>query len=812
MLADLVQDLRQALRQLGRSPGFSLAAIACLGLAIGANTAVFSFADFFLLRSLPLSHPDQLVRAHIDWASGLKYGSFSYPDYRDLAAESPVLSGMVASALQPFHLSTDGRNERIYGELVSGNYFSLLGVEVPLGRAFASDEASTPGGRPVVVLSDRLWHERFAAAPDVVGRSVTLNGRPFTVIGVAAPGFAGVNTGLRSALFVPITMQPVVSGGGDLLAERGSHWIGAIIGRLQPGASLAQAREALNLAMDGLRQSYPETNTGKSVVLLAESQASLHPMVRGGFAAFIGLMFGIVVLVLLLACANVAGLLLSRAAGRQREVAMRLALGASRGRLVRQLLAESAVLAVLACAAGLAIAEVLLRFLGSYRLPVDLPLYLDLRLDWKLLGFTAVVAAAAAVLFGLAPALQSSRPALVPALKDGGGGGSRQRLRRALVAGQVALSLVLLIAASLVLESLGNARHLDVGFEAEHQLVAGVDLGLQGYDRARGREFQRTLLERVRALPGVVAAGWAKGVPLSFGSNQTTAIPEGYLTPAGANPPSLDYNVVGEGYFQAMGLPLLAGRGFAATDGADAPPVVVVNEALARKYWGDADPLGKRIHVRDEDHLVIGLVPTGKYFSLGEAPKPFLYLSAERYYQAAGVLHVRTQGDPTPYLASVRQLVAGLDADLPVSQLKRMSDQLAFVLFPARLAAVVVAAFALLALVLAAVGLYAVVAYWVAQRVPEIGVRMALGAQARDVRRLVVGQMLGLTAAGVSIGLAAGVLLARAATKVLYGVDPASPRGFLAPLALLLAVIVVASFFPAVRATRVSPVQALRSG
>lgn len=811
MFRNFVQDLRLSARLLAKSPGFTLAAVASLALGIGANTAVATFADFYLFRSLAVAHPEQLVRAHITWSSGLKYGSFSYPDYVDFRDENQVFSGFAASALLPFHLSADGRNERLYGELATANYFAVLGVEVPLGRGFRPEEDKEVGAHPVVVLQHGLWQARFGADRRILGREINLNGRPFTVIGVAAPGFNGAQVGLKTSFWVPMGMQEAATSGPSRLAARGSHWLSPIIGRLKPGVTLEQAEASLNTLMERLIKAYPEDNTGKSVTLYPESQAALHPMVRGGFAGFIGLMGGVVSLVLLLACSNVAGLILSRASARRREIAVRLALGASRGRIVGQLFSESLLLAGAAAVAGLGIAWGFTRFLAAKRPPIDFPLYLELNPSPKLLVFTIGVSFLASLLFGLLPAFQTSKPELVPALKAGSSGGrGGGRFRRLLVAGQVALSLVLLLGAGLALRSLANARHLDVGFEAEHQLVVGADLALQGYDEAKGRAFFAALAERARALPGVTAVGWARTVPLSFGSTQRAALPEGYAPPEGSNDPTIDFNVVGPGYFTAMGLPLLAGRGFEPSDGENGAPVLIVNRTFADKYWPSAEALGKRVRIGSEDYTVVGVAAAGKYFSLGESPKPYMYLPFDREYSGRGVLHVRSAGDPAALVPALRQEIAALDAGLPLRELKPMTDQLSFVLLPARLAAVVVAVFAALALLLAAIGLYAVVAQWVAQRVPEIGLRMALGARQQDVRSLVLWQGLGLAARGLAAGLVAGLLLALAATKVLYGVSATEPTAYLGAALLLGLVATAATLLPAARASRLDPTRALK--
>lgn len=811
MARDFLQDLKLAARLWAKSPGFVVAAVLCLALGVGANTAVFSFADFFLFQSLPVSRPDELVRMNIHWASGLKYASFSYPDFADLRRDSEVFDGLAASGNVTLHLSAEGRNERLWGELVSADFFSVLGVPLALGREFTRAEESEAGAHPVLILTHALWQGRFAADPGIVGKGVTVNGRPMTVVGVSAPGFHGSGVGIQSSVFLPLGMVQTARPGSNALDERGSHWIGSVIGRLKPGVDLEAARAAVKVQYDRLIAAYPDTNTGKSVSLLPEAQAALHPMVRSGFAGFIGLMGAVVGLVLLLACSNVASLLVAKAASRRREIAVRLALGAGRGRLVRQLLAESLLLTLVAGAAGLGLAVVLTRFLAGTPPPVDLPLRLELSPSPRVLAFTLGVALLSSFLVGLAPALSSTRPELVPALKGGGGRSGSQRLRRGLVVAQVAISLMLLIGSGLALKSFANAHHLDLGFKPDHQLIAGVELGLQGYDEARGRVMFDEILRRARELPGVTAAGWATTLLLAFNSRQTYAVPQGHVTPEGSNDPMIDYNIVGPGYFEAAGLPLLAGRGFETTDGAEAPGVVIVNRTFAETYWPGEDPLTKTIRMGDTEFRVVGLAGNGKYFSLGEAPKPYLYRSMERIYQGSRVLHLRTAGDEAALVPVVRELVGQLDPDLPLRDLKPMRQQLAFAMLPVRLAAIVVSAFALLALLLASIGLYAVIAFWVGERAPEIGIRMALGAAGAEVRALVLRQGLGLTGWGLGAGLVGGTLLALGASKVLYQVRVVEAGVFIGAALVLATVAFGATLIPALRATALSPVRALRS-
>ena len=449
MLEHFFRDIRYGFRQLRQNPGFAVAAVLCISLGIGANSATFSIADALLFRTADVKEPERLVRLYISWASGLKYGSFSYPDYVDVRDKSDVFEGLVAEAIRPFHLSTGEQNERVWGSIVSGNYFSELGVDVALGRGFLPEEDQTPGAHAVAVLSHGLWQRRFGAAPDIIGKNIVLNSHPFTIVGVTKEGFLGTMSGIGTGLWVPLMMQQQLIPGSNLLESRGSHWMNPIIGRLKPGVTPEQARASTNTLLAHLAEEYPDSNTGTSVALFREAESGLHPIMRSGFAGFMALMFGVVGLILLLACANVAGLLLARFATRRKEISLRLAIGANRGQLIRQLFSESLVLALVAGGCGLLLGIGLTRLVGSFRPPADFPLEIQLDPDIRVLGFTFVATLLTGVFFGLAPAISATRQDLVSSLKESASamGGRSSRFRQALVVGQVALSLILLLGA-----------------------------------------------------------------------------------------------------------------------------------------------------------------------------------------------------------------------------------------------------------------------------------------------------------------------------------------------------------------------------
>jgi len=805
------QDIRYGVRQIRRNPGFTMVAVLCLGLGIGANTATFTYADALLFRLPNVKEPDRLVRIFAEWTNGLKYGPLSYPDYVDLRDKNDVFTGVIGDAIQPFHMGLGDRNERIWGALVSGNYFSELGVQATLGRTFLPEEDRTPGTHPVAVISYGLWQRRFGADTGVVLKSVMLNGRRFDIIGVAPRGFYGTQTGLGMEIWVPMMMQEM-SLGGARLKSRGDNFIPDIIARLKPGVTIAQARASVKTLMANLAKEYAGTNEGKSAELYPESRAGLHPMVREGATGFVGLVFVVVGFILLMACANIAGLLLARAAARRKEIAVRVALGACRVRLIRQLLAESTLLALLAGSFGLLLSMWLTDLLGNLRAPTELPLRLDLSLNTPVLAFALIASLGTGLLFGLAPALATTRPDVFPDLKESlsMGRGKGSRLRKCLVVGQVALSLMLLIGAGMTIRSLENARKVDPGFNPDNLLVASVDLELQNYDEAAGRQFQRSLRERVGSLPGVMSVGMAHAIPLGLVTWQVGVLPEGYEAPKGTSNPSIDCNLVDHGYFEAMGIPILNGRAFLETDNANTAPVVVVNERFALRFWPGQNPIGKRVRTQGREYQVIGVVKTGKYSSLGEAPKPYFYFALGQNYRGTTVLHVRTAGDPRMLLESVRREVRALDASLPVTDLMTMDAALGYALAPARLGAGVVASFAFLALLLASVGLYGVIAYGVSQSVREIGIRIALGGRPADVLKLIVRQGMVLTAIGFGIGIPAAMALTRLMSGLLYGVSPMDPFAYVGAAAILGLSAFLAAFLPAWRATKVQPLVALR--
>jgi predicted permease len=822
-MSTFLQDLRFAARMLVKNPGFTFVAVLSLALGIGANSTIFTIVNAVLLNPLPVRDASTLVSVFTtderNRGQLFNYMQSSRPNLEDYRAQNDVFGEMALHNGLPLSFSGAGEPEQIVGEMVSGSFFDLLGVVPVAGRGFLPDEDSVPGAKPVTVLSYAFWQRRLGGDQGVVGRTITLNGSAFTVVGVAPAGFKGTNALFSPALWVPTMAHPQVARGflQENMDSRRALLFGGI-GRLKPGVTIEQAQANLRTIADRLAREYPDDNGGRSIALMPLAQSTINPGFRQNMVKVGGLLTTIVGLVLLIACANVANLLLARASARQREVAVRLSLGASRGRLVRQLLTEGLLLAVLAGALGLLIAywgQAALWAVRPPALPAD---SIDLTPGARVLAFTALVSVLAAIVFGLVPALSASRPDLVAELKQragGAAGGNRSwSLRNVLVAGQVALSLVALVGAGLFVKSLGRAQQIAPGFDHERLAVLTVDLGASGYDEARGREFHRLLLERSRSLPGVERASLASGIPLLQGGFLRTVFPEGADTSDRKHGRLVQLNTVEPGYLQTMGITLLRGRDFAESDHADAPDVVVINETMARQFWpGQDDPLGKRFKFFGQDwwNEVVGVARDGKYNFIGEDPAPHIYLSLRQSYQPAVTLFLRSGADPSVPLGMARQQVHEMDRSLPVTNVFTFVSIFDQNLWAPRTGAYLLGVFGLLSLVLAVIGIYGVMSYSVSQRTRELGVRMALGAGQSDVLRLVAGQAVLLCGVGIAVGLALSLAASRLVANLLFDVSARDPLTFAGTPLLLAAAAAVASLKPALRATRVDPTIALRS-
>jgi predicted permease len=822
-MESLWQDIRYGARTLHKNPGFTAVAVLALALGIGANTAIFSLIDKLLWRQLPVNDPERLVLLSAESVSPRFLNTiFSYPDYKDYRDGNNVLAGLIAFRDVDASVGEGEGAERVGGELVSGNYFDVLGVRPERGRFLRPDDDGAPGQNPVVVLSHGLWQRRFGADPNIVGKTVTLAGAGYTVVGVAPKEFGGMALERPARFWVPLAMEPQLTGETMFARDkRGAAWL-RLAGRLKPGVSLEQARAGLDLLARQVREAHtPESDRGLPFYerrMLLEPGGGGISILRRDLSKPLELLLATVGLILLVACANVANLLLARAAARRKEIAVRLALGAGRARLVRQLLTESLLLAAAGGTAGLLFAEWLNGLLLTYN-----PYRIDLAQttfaagpDARVLSFTLAVSALSGVVFGLVPALQSSRPDLVPALKGettAGRGAARLGPRGPLVVLQVALSLVVLVGAGLLVRSLRNLFAIDPGFRTARVLLVPISLDSKNYDEGRAREFLRELDERLRALPGVEALSAATVTPMGGGVFTRSITVEGYTPQPGENV-GVDANEVGPGYHELMGIPLAAGRGFTEQDRAGAPRVAVINEAMARQYLPGQNPLGKRLFLgRGSAPLeIVGVARDSKYHSLTESPTPHLDtpILQDPYAYRYVVVHVRAKGDAAALLAEVRREVKALDPTLSLAGAGTLADELGNSLAASRMAATLTTLFGLVALVLAAVGLYGSISYTVAQRTREIGIRIALGARPRDVLALVVGRGLLLVAAGAGAGLAAALALTRLASGLLYGVSATDPLTFVSVALLLAAVTFAACLIPARRAAKVDPLVALR--
>jgi predicted permease len=825
----IAYDLRFACRSLRRTPSFAAAAVLSLALGIGANTAMFTITDKALFRPLPVRHAAELVYFESNGSERAMVAgpdAFSHPMYQDLRDRNRTLAGLAGRFAVPVSLSWQKHSERVTGELVTGNYFDVLGLETVLGRPFTPADDRIPGAHNAVVLTDRCWRARFAGDPKILNETVVVNGHPMTVIGVAAAGYEGYSTLEQPVdLLVPSVMKAQITPTWDGLRDRRVLWL-QLIGRLRAGVSRVQAQAELRGLYRAVRASELEsmpnvtgqfrtTFLNKPLTLLPGGHHDEFDMAPEGAAAVVTLDC-LVGLLLLIACANVASLLLARAASRQKEIAIRLSLGAGRFRLVQQLLAESLVLAV----AGGGLGVLFALWTGSWltRLVPELPArLLDTTPDFRMLAIAAVLSALTGLVFGLVPALQSTRPALAPVLQREAGsltaGVGHVRLRKGMVVAQVALSMLLLVSASMLTRSLGKLRACDLGFRRDHVLLFTVYPELNGYTGERAHRFAADLQQRVAAVPGVRSASLGENLLLDDNDNRSPIFIVGEK-PGQRRETSADFDAVAPGYFATLGQPLLLGREFTSRDGATAPRVAVVNEAFARYYFGGENPLGRRFgHQRDATHPyeIVGVVRTAKFGTVRDRDRRVVYRSYQQTHHAeAMTLYAVTAGDPASVSGAIRREVVRLDAAIPIYGMKTMEAQIDASLSGERAVAALAAAFGLLATVLASVGLYGVMAYTVARRTRELGLRVALGAGRRDLIGMVVREAGALAALGVALALPLALGLGLLVRSQLYGIGPIDAVSLGAAIAVLGLVAVAAGFFPARRAARIDPMQALR--
>jgi predicted permease len=812
----LSRDVGYALRTLRRSPVFTTVAILTLAIGIGTNAAVFSFVDALLLRPLPVPNARQLVRVY-GTQGGDRFDVVSYPNYVDLRDRVPAFAALAVhrSLDVSFNAGADGAAEPLAGELVSGNYFSTLGVAASRGRVILPDDDRVEGSGAVVVISDALWRRRFGAAPDVVGRTVRLNGATFEIAGIAPEGFSGSFTSFVADLWVPLSMQDALRHRSLSRDRRGWGWL-SMTGRLRPGVTIAQAQAQCNEVARRMAAENPRFDEGLGVAVYAAG--ALPEEMREGAANILLFASIVVALVLVVTCANLAGVMQARVGGRRREMAIRQSLGAGRLRLTRQWLTESFVIAALGGAAGLLVARWTFGTIETLR-PSDgrfAAFAPPVAIDGRVLALTASLVLVTGLLFGLWPALAAGRRGLTAALGEGStrlaGGRRHARVRRTLTAVQVAACLVLLIVAGLLVRSVRHAAAFDTGFDSHGLALLSVDLQRFGYSPERTRTFYDALFARLSALPDVESVSAAVSMPLALGRDRMTFLVDGQAPPEQPDGYSLDYNLIGPRYFETMRIPLVAGRDFGPDDERPgAPPVAIVNETLARKFWPTGSALGHTLSPGPNapPATIVGVARDLKYYTLAEEPRPYVYGSARQFGQAALTLHVRATGDPARLLPAMRAAATALDPNV-TPNVTTFDDLRALPLFPARAMAALASAFGLVVLVLATIGIYGTLATLVADRTHEIGLRMAFGATPRAVFGTVVGQATAMAAFGIVAGLAGAVAAGRALQSYLLGIEPTDPPTYAVVSVAVLALAVLSAYLPARRAARVDPFVALR--
>ena len=810
-LENFARDLRYALQMLRRTPLFSAVAILTLAVGIGANTFIFTFVENVLLRPLPVSDPDRLVS--LNWGGAV---NMSYPNYVTFRDQNTVFSELVASRVNIVNLSVRPReNFLVWGYEASGNYFQTLGIRPQLGRFFTPADDTAPGAHPLIVISDRYWRSRFAADPNVLGRVIKLNGYPFSIIGVAPASFSGTELILACDFWVPMSMELQIEPGNDWYHERNASNIW-VMGRLKPGVSPAEAKTNLDQIAAQIARTYPDTVNPKARFNLTRP-GLVGDALRKPITSFGVVLSVLAALVLLLACVNLAGMLLARASDRHREIGIRLALGAGKFRLLRQLMTESLLLAALGCAAGFAVAAYACYLFSSWRPAFEIPFNTTLRPDSTVLAFTLILALFATVAFGLTPALQAMRTDVLPSLKDEpvARGLRRFSTRDVVVVGQIALSVVLVICSALVVRSLQRALSLRLGYNPDRAVSLSFDLRLKGYSPDQSRRFSAALLQKASEIPGFEAVGLTSNMPLRLdhGNNNIISRADRPLPRLSDMHSATIYNI-SPGYLRAAGTQLLSGRDFETGDRAGAQPVGIVNEALVQLLFPDENPLGKRLRLTpdrsDKGLEIVGIVETGKYEYLGEDPHPAVFVPIQQTGIAWTTLVGRGPLSPRVATDLLRKTALDLNPELSISNAGSLKEQLALPLFPARMAALVLSLFGMLAMVLAAGGLFALVAYAVAQRTREIGIRMALGARAGQVLTAIFRRTVALCAIGILIGATATLFAGKLLSSILYGVSPRDPTAYISALLLMIAVSFLACWNPANRAIHTDPARTLR--
>jgi len=808
-----VQDLRYGVRQLWRSPGFSSLAILCLTLGIGANTAVFSWIEGILFRPYPaVAHQERLLALAGTARGETGPTGISWPDFLDLQRSCTLCDAFFVSKITGSTLNVGDRAERTTGSIVSANYFDAIGVHPVLGRGFEPGEDAGSDAHPVAVISYQLWRNRFKSDPQIVGQTQRLNNVPHTIIGIAPEGFYGTFVGWAMNFWVPASMEETFESGGYKLEDRGARWIEAYV-RLKPGVTRAQAQEEMSAIAARLENNYSATNRGRGIRLWPLWQTPFNN--AGTLLPTLEIMLAVGAFVLLIACANVGNLLLVRSFARRHEMTVRLAIGASRARLLKQLVTEGLILSTLGAAAGLLVA-----YWCRHALVLLLParsgvaMYLPGEIDWRVMSLSAGISLIATLIVGLVPALQTRNLDLAGALKAEASGvvGARGTawVRSGLVVFQVCLSFVLLVGAVLLLQSLQKIRNTNPGFSTTNVVQTGVSLIAAGYDDARAKTFQEELIARLRVLPGVESAAFARVTPLGYGTYSSTPIAVDGYQPPPEEQPTVDYNQVSPDYFVTLGIPLRSGREFARADDENASLVAIVNQTMATRYWRDQDPIDRRLQVKGRWVRVIGVAADSKYESLRENPRPFFYVPLLQDFVRGPALYVRSAQPLQSISATLLREVHALDVNLAAYEMITLQEQVNRSTSPQLVAVTLVSILGGLTLLLAAVGLYGVMSYSVAQSNRELGLRMALGAGAATLFRLVISRGLRLTAVGVLCGTAAGLVLTRLFGKLLYNVSPHDPLAFASAVAVMAIASVAACLLPAWRATRTDPARVLR--
>ena len=816
----VMEDLRYAARMLIKNPAFTVIAVLTLALGVGANTAIFSIVDWLMLRPLPVKDPQQLtVLAFQQGNAGFLQNTFSIAEYRDFRDQlgSPF-SDVLGYQIGMDGISENGRPDRVVTAYVSGNFFTSLGVQPALGRLILPSEGEAPGADPVVVLSYSYWQRRFGGDPGIVGRKVSVDGHPVTVVGVSPKNFHGIHPLIAAEAFLPINMVLLEGYPSDFMTSRQVRNV-FVLGRLRPETTLAQARAAAAVVGRRLSEEHPIEEKEWSLQVFPELRSRPNPTPSNAVAIVSAFFLGLAALVLLLACANVANILLVRATVREREMAIRAAMGAARSRLIRQLLTESVLLAVIGGLAGIIVGRWGGAAISAVPLHTDLPLNFDFSLDWRVFAYAFGAALITGIFVGIVPAVRASRGNLSEILHGSGRtiAGGKHRLRSALVVAQVGCSLMLLIIAGLFLRSLAQVQKSDLGFDPNHILNVAMDPNEIGYNASQGREFYRTLLERIRILPGVESATIASAAPMSYYGNADRIQIEGYQPAPGESvAPVVGYNAISTDYLKTMGIPLLQGRTITAADNADAPHVAVINEAMAKRYWPNQDPIGHKFTLgSDAKHPleVVGIAKDARYQGVSGPISPYVYVALEQNYDinSLATLQVRAAGNPVQMIPAVEHTLQTLAPDLPFFDVKTMKEGLETLngLLFFELAAGLAAVFGALGLILAVVGVYGVVSYATNQKTHEIGIRMALGAQRFDVLKMIFSQGLLIVGIGIAFGLAAALAVSRFVGQFLT-VSPKDPLVYIVVSTLLALVALLACYMPARRAMRVDPMVALR--